>query len=38
MGNTVCTPWMQFVLLFGSGVFFMLLSSVMMQKKKVRDR
>ena len=38
IGNTVLAPWMQFVLMFGSGVIFMILSSVMMKKKNVRDR
>ncbi|HHT89061.1 MAG TPA: ABC transporter permease [Clostridiales bacterium] len=38
IGNTVSTPWMQFVLMFASGVLFMILSSIMMKKKNVRDR
>jgi multidrug/hemolysin transport system permease protein len=38
LGDTVFTPWMQFLFLFGSGVLFMLLSSLMMKKKNVRDR
>lgn len=38
IANTVFTPWMQFVLMFGSGIIFMILSSLMMQKKNVRDR
>ncbi len=38
IGNTAPSPWMQFVLMFGSGVLFMILSSAMMSKKNVRDR
>mgnify|MGYP000911945361 CR=1 FL=1 len=38
LGDTVFTPWMQCILLLVSGVLFMLLSSLMMSKKKVRDR
>lgn len=38
LGDTVFTPWMQFLLMFGSGVLFMILSVVMMKKKNVRDR
>ncbi|TAH69839.1 MAG: hypothetical protein EWM47_06110 [Anaerolineaceae bacterium] len=38
IGNTVFAPWMQFVLMFGSGIIFMILSVVMMKKKNVRDR
>lgn len=37
-GNLVFTPWMQFALMFGSGVLFMILSVLMMNKKNVRDR
>ncbi|NLO10212.1 MAG: ABC transporter permease [Clostridiales bacterium] len=37
-GDTVFTPWMQFTIMFGSGVLFMILSVVMMNKKNVRDR
>lgn len=38
LGETVFTPWMQFALMFGSGVIFLILSSLMMRKKNVRDR
>lgn len=38
IGDTVFTPWMQFLLMFGSGALFMILSSIMMKKKNVRDR
>lgn len=38
IGATVITPWMQFILMFASGVIFILLSSIMMKKKNVRDR
>lgn len=38
IGDTPMTPWMQFVLMFGSGVLFMIISSFMMKKKNVRDR
>jgi multidrug/hemolysin transport system permease protein len=37
-GDFVFTPWMQFALLFVSGILFMILSVVMMSKKNVRDR
>ena len=37
-GDLVFTPWMQFALMLGSGVLFMILSVVMMNKKNVRDR
>ena len=35
LGETVITPWMQFILMFGSGILFIVLSSVMMKKKNV---
>lgn len=38
IGNKICTPWMQFVLMFGSGVIFIILSVMIMNKKNVRDR
>ncbi|NLK99735.1 MAG: ABC transporter permease [Clostridiales bacterium] len=38
LGNTVFTPLMQFALLLGSGILFMILSAIMMTKKNVRDR
>ncbi len=38
LGNKVFTPWMQFIFLFGSGILFMILSVIMMNKKNVRDR
>lgn len=38
IGNKVCTPLMQFLLMLGSGILFMILSVIMMKKKNVRDR
>jgi multidrug/hemolysin transport system permease protein len=38
IGETPFSPWVQFILLFGSGVLFMILSVIMMKKKNVRDR
>lgn len=38
MGDTTITPWIQFILMLGSGVLFIILSSILMNKKNVRDR
>lgn len=38
VGTRVFTPWIQFVLMFGGGVIFIILSEVMRNKKNVRDR
>lgn len=38
LGNTIISPWMQFALMFGSGIIFIIISSLMMRKKNVRDR
>ena len=38
IGDRVCTPWMQFALMFGSGILFIILSVMIMNKKNVRDR
>lgn len=35
LGDKVITPWMQFALMFGSGILFIILSSVKMKKKNV---
>ena len=38
IGDTSISAWMQFALILGSGIIFILLSSLMMRKKNVRDR
>lgn len=38
IGDTVLTPWMMLTYMLGSGILFMILSSLMMKKKNVRDR
>ena len=35
IGNTTVTPWMQFALMFGSGILFIVLSSIIMKKRNI---
>lgn len=35
IGDTIVTPWMQFALMLGSGVIFLILSSIKMRKKNI---
>jgi len=37
LGDTVITPWMQFSLMFGSGILFLVLSSIKMRRKNVEQ-
>ncbi|HPU62936.1 MAG TPA: ABC transporter permease [Mobilitalea sp.] len=37
LGDKVVTPWMQFALMFGSGILFLVLSAIRMRKKNVRQ-